>query len=157
MHTFCFCASLLVSLRILWCKSAHFWLKVMPPQRCSLVLAWSLPPESPVVPFSALIPPIMASLSFQQMSGPQPMGSTPSTQSFLTKQPGPLPVAQGVQQQVRALTLPGGTGGRDQLHEKGDHPSCTLPAGPVLGHCKPCRSHALEVSASPELLLESFS
>ncbi|XP_032093909.1 mediator of RNA polymerase II transcription subunit 25 isoform X2 [Thamnophis elegans] len=36
----------------------------------------------------------------QKMGGSQPMGSTPNTQSFLTKQPGTLPVTPGVQQQM---------------------------------------------------------
>ncbi|XP_054850797.1 mediator of RNA polymerase II transcription subunit 25 isoform X2 [Eublepharis macularius] len=36
----------------------------------------------------------------KQMGGSQPMGSAPGTQNFLPKQPGALPVAQGVQQQM---------------------------------------------------------
>ncbi|XP_053119023.1 mediator of RNA polymerase II transcription subunit 25 isoform X2 [Hemicordylus capensis] len=36
----------------------------------------------------------------KQMGGSQPLGSSSSTQPFLTKQPGTLPVAQGVQQQM---------------------------------------------------------
>nr|XP_020649649.1 mediator of RNA polymerase II transcription subunit 25 isoform X3 [Pogona vitticeps] len=36
----------------------------------------------------------------KQMGGSQPLGSAPNTQPFLTKQPGTLPVTQGVQQQM---------------------------------------------------------
>ncbi|XP_015278554.1 PREDICTED: mediator of RNA polymerase II transcription subunit 25 isoform X3 [Gekko japonicus] len=36
----------------------------------------------------------------KQMGGSQPMGSAPGAQNFLPKQPGALPVAQGVQQQM---------------------------------------------------------
>ncbi|XP_042330449.1 mediator of RNA polymerase II transcription subunit 25 isoform X3 [Sceloporus undulatus] len=36
----------------------------------------------------------------KQMGGSQPLGSTPNTQPFLAKQPGTLPVTQGVQQQM---------------------------------------------------------
>ncbi|XP_042330451.1 mediator of RNA polymerase II transcription subunit 25 isoform X5 [Sceloporus undulatus] len=37
----------------------------------------------------------------KQMGGSQPLGSTPNTQPFLAKQPGTLPVTQGVQQQLQ--------------------------------------------------------
>ncbi|XP_062992564.1 mediator of RNA polymerase II transcription subunit 25 isoform X4 [Elgaria multicarinata webbii] len=36
----------------------------------------------------------------KQMGGSQPLGSAPNSQPFLTKQPGALPVTQGVQQQM---------------------------------------------------------